>query len=85
MFALITAEVSNCFVIDVPYCKVTSDQGSLNLTRLFLSETRLSRLAIERNELMNDLIEGLLDIYESKAGNDVTERLSRIEMTLRIA
>jgi len=44
---------------------------------------RLSRLAVERNKSMNDLIEELLDSYEGRVGNDVVGRLGRIEAMLR--
>jgi predicted CopG family antitoxin len=44
---------------------------------------RLNRLAVKRNKTMNDLIEELLDNYEGKVGNDVVERLGRIEAMLR--
>jgi predicted CopG family antitoxin len=44
---------------------------------------RLNRLAVRRNKTMNDLIEELLDNYEGKVGNDVVERLGRIEAMLR--
>ena len=44
---------------------------------------RLSRLAVERNKTINDLIEELLDNYEGRVGNDVVERLGRIEAMLR--
>ena len=44
---------------------------------------RLNRLAVERNKTMNDLIEELLDNYEGRVGNDVVERLGRIEAMLR--
>ena len=44
---------------------------------------RLSRLAVERNKSMNDLIEELLDNYEGGVGNDVVGRLGRIEAMLR--
>jgi len=44
---------------------------------------RLSRLAVERNKSMNDLIEELLDNYEGRVGNDVVGRLGRIEAMLR--
>jgi hypothetical protein len=44
---------------------------------------RLSRLAVERNKTINDLIEELLDSYEGGVGNDVVGRLGRIEAMLR--
>jgi len=44
---------------------------------------RLSRLAIERNKSMNDIIKELLDNYEDRGGNGVVERLGRIEAMLR--
>jgi hypothetical protein len=44
---------------------------------------RLSRLAVERNKTINDLIEELLDNYEGRVGNDVVGRLGRIEAMLR--
>jgi hypothetical protein len=44
---------------------------------------RLSRLAVERNKTINDLIEELLDSYEGRVGNDVVGRLGRIEAMLR--
>jgi predicted DNA-binding protein len=45
---------------------------------------RLSRLAVERNKTINDIIEELLNNYEDKASSgDVVERLDRIETMLR--
>jgi len=44
---------------------------------------RLSRLAVERNKSMNDIIKELLDNYEDRGGNGVVERLDRIESMLR--
>ena len=44
---------------------------------------RLSRLAVERNKTINDLIEELLDNYEGGVGSDVVGRLGRIEAMLR--
>jgi len=44
---------------------------------------RLSRLAVERNKTINDLIEEMLDNYEGRVGNDVVGRLGRIEAMLR--
>jgi len=45
---------------------------------------RLSRLAVERNKSMNDLIEELLDNYEGKAsGNSIVEELGEVKAMLR--
>jgi len=44
---------------------------------------RLSRLAVERNKTINDIIKELLDNYEDRGGNGVVERLDRIESMLR--
>jgi hypothetical protein len=44
---------------------------------------RLSRLAVERNKTINDIIEELLNNYEGGVGNGVVERLDRIESMLR--
>jgi Zn-dependent M32 family carboxypeptidase len=44
---------------------------------------RLSRLAIERNKSMNDIIKELLDNYEGGVDSGVVERLGRIEAMLR--
>ena len=44
---------------------------------------RLSRLAIERNKSMSDLIRELLDNYEGGVDSGVVERLGRIEAMLR--
>jgi hypothetical protein len=44
---------------------------------------RLSKLAVERNKTISDLIEELLDSYEGRVGNDVVGRLGRIEVMLR--
>ena len=45
---------------------------------------RLSRLAIERNKSMNDLIEELLNNYESGVGgNSVVKELGEIKAMLR--
>jgi predicted CopG family antitoxin len=45
---------------------------------------RLSRLAVERNKSMNDLIEELLDNYEGKvSSNSVLETLSEVKAMLR--
>ena len=44
---------------------------------------RLSRLAVERNKSMNDIIKELLDNYEGRVDSGVVERLGRIEAMLR--
>jgi hypothetical protein len=44
---------------------------------------RLSRLAVERNKSMNDIIKELLDNYEGGVDSGVVERLGRIEAMLR--
>ena len=44
---------------------------------------RLSRLAVERNKTINDIIKELLENYEDRGGNGVVERLDRIESMLR--
>ena len=45
---------------------------------------RLSRLAVERNKTINDLIEELLDNYEGKvSGGSIVEGLNEIRAMLR--
>jgi len=45
---------------------------------------RLSRLAVERNKTINDLIEELLNNYEGKVGgNSIVEELSEVKAMLR--
>ena len=45
---------------------------------------RLSRLAVERNKTINDLIEELLDNYESKVGvSSIVEELGEVKAMLR--
>jgi predicted CopG family antitoxin len=44
---------------------------------------RLSRLAVERNKTINDLIEELLNNYEGKASSGVVGELGEIKAMLR--
>jgi len=45
---------------------------------------RLSRLAVERNKSMNDLIEELLDNYEGRVGvSSIVEELGEVKAMLR--
>ena len=45
---------------------------------------RLSRLAVERNKTINDLIEELLDSYEGKVGvSSIVEELGEVKAMLR--
>jgi predicted CopG family antitoxin len=45
---------------------------------------RLSRLAVERNKSMNDLIEELLDSYEGRVGvSSIVEELGEVKAMLR--
>ena len=44
---------------------------------------RLSRLAVERNKTINDLIEELLDNHEGKASSGVVGELGEIKAMLR--
>ena len=45
---------------------------------------RLSRLAVERNKTINDLIEELLDSYEGRVGvSSIVEELGEVKAMLR--
>jgi len=45
---------------------------------------RLSRLAVERNKTINDIIEELLDNYESKVGvSSIVKELGEVKAMLR--